>query len=260
VLWRTADLLKQRQALIGRPKSHGDLLLEPIPYDGWEEDHAEDRRFYLAGVVWFKRTFKAKQKTVDLARDQAHRRVLALTKWHLMSDPEGYWKKELGRPQVLSVFAGEPISFAKAAQVLMACEIVVENILSEKEKEPAVFAERGLTLPDGFSKAEHLHRYMGILPACWNIDGFNKEFLEKVRHHRNKDPHKEIADAIGLRSPYAVAELTRGHTVTRLVAENIQSVASGFEVPDNYLGQVRARPGRKLGKKSASEFEAPDLF
>lgn len=252
------DLLLARQDRLTRPVHYEELLLEPITdsegqlnefgsYRGWEEDHAVGKRFYVAGIRWLTETTGLTQTAINNVRARAPAQVTARTSWNTMHDPKGFWNERLGQPQVRHAFNVEPMPFAKAAQLLMACELAVEDIIEGRLAECRV--------PEEFESAERIHGFMGILPACYNIDDFSSTYLEEVRA-AYPEALGELRQAAGLRTAVAISDLAKGMTVTRQTASAVQEHAKKtFRIPNNHIGLVRARPGRYLGSGHATEKE-----
>lgn len=255
-----ASLLQQR-TISARPIEYERLLLEPIvdvasaettafgSYVGWDEDHCEARRFYVAGIQWFRRVTHISQTDLYQFRENAHKRILSQTTWHQMPDPQGLWHESLGKPQIAKACKGQPIVFAKAAQVLMACELALEKQLEKSREEHR--------LPESIKSPQDIHRYMGIFPACWNIDDFGESYIEEARrNYRNGDALALLRDEAGLSNQDALFQLATGATVSYGLANEIKRIASTtFATPSVQLGRVRGRPGRFLGKGHATERE-----
>jgi hypothetical protein len=203
------------------------------------------------GIRWLLASTGLTQATLVTQRDEAHQRILDITRWGDMHDPNGHWEMALGRPQILHACAAEPMPFAKAAQVLMTCEIAVEKLLADTKKQHRV--------PREITEPQHIHGYMAILPACSNIDDFSKDYLGKVRS-RYGDPTSVLRDQANLRTQQVITDLASGSTVTRVTAETVRTKAlERFAGPDLSLGQVRSRPGRYLGTGNASLNEQVDV-
>lgn len=257
-----ASYLEQRQSRKTRPDHYEELLLHPLTdgqgkatkfgsYEGWETDHSIARRFYVAGIRWLLGSTGLTQATLVNHREKAQERILQITSWAEMDDPNGHWEASLGRPQILHACGSEPMPFAKAAQVLMTCEIAIEDLLSNPKKKNRV--------PKYISEPQHIHGYMGILPACSNIDDFSEDYLKAVQS-RFGDPLSTLRDEAGLRAQKVLTDLAKGATVTEHTARAVrESALRKFPGPDLKLGEVRSRPGRFLGTGNASDNEQVEV-
>jgi hypothetical protein len=249
-------LLTERRSRKTRPVHYEELLLEPVidspgasltrfgSYVGWDKDHSVARRFYVAGIHWFLSETRINQITLYQYRGEAHKRILQATNWASMPDPSNHWNNALGKPQIAHACKNEPMPFAKAAQVLVACEVALEALFANPRD--------GQKIPGGFKSAQEIYGYMGIFPACWNIDDFGEAYVEEVRSHLI-DPYLVLREATGLRSIDAFVDLTEGATVSRELATTIHRVATErFSASKLPLGPVRGKPGKFLGKGPAT--------
>jgi hypothetical protein len=240
----------------GRPHRLEELLSEPIPtycegailghsYPGWEYDHCHKARFYVQGFLGFLRLQVVKDtkqlfsKYADEALDVAARE----TTWIGAPGPSNVWD-ELSSNQFRAARNGKAMYWQKAALVILACELAVAAAMSKGR------IVRGLSYP------AEVYSFLKIVPACFNVDGFNARYLDVLL-----DAHPGATNPIALatrQSKSILEDLTAGYTVTRRTAYAIVNHIAG-NYPDHPVGPVRGKPGRKLGVKSASENETLDL-
>jgi hypothetical protein len=241
-----------------RPKSYDGLLLVPITHDQprpsdksypyWEEDHADKRHFYLGGFSSFMRSGAvADVKELHEFAADALEVVQDLRGWTDMPGPRDAWT-EFSYNQVRHAKNGMPLYFQKAAIVLLCCELSIRERLNGNKERRALKIEH--------KSGADVYRYMRIIPACWNIDDFNKAYLDRL-----EDAHPgakaALCDAAGQTSIRVIEELADGYTVTRETAAAIKAFIDE-RYPKFPVGRVRARPGKRLGRKHASDKEALD--
>jgi hypothetical protein len=241
-----------------RPESYAGLLLVPITHDRprkgdasypyWEEDHGDKRHFYLGGFNHFMRAGAVVdvKELHEFAKD-ALEIVQDFRGWTDMPGPRDAWT-EFSYNQVRHAKNGMPLYFQKAAIVMLCCELAIRESLRGNR------ARRSLRI-DHQSGAD-VYRYMRIIPACWNIDDFNKTYLDGLES-AHPGAKAALRDAAGQTSIRVIEELADGYTVTRETAARIKAF-----IDENYpkfpVGRVRAKPGKRLGRKHASDKEAVD--
>ncbi len=218
----------------------------------WLTDHAIGRRFYVTGINRFLKETGLDATKLFQYRYDAHRIILEETSWPQdIPAAREQWQKDLGKPQISLACQQKPMSFAKAAQLLVTCEIAIKDILTGRH--------RNLSLPTGVDAPEKIHSMMSILPAVWNINDFTDTLISAIRAHYG-DPIPHITKGVNLNSSYIITDLTQGHTVTLETATKVRDfVLSNYPVPGYAIGEVRAKSGQFLGKKSASLHEGVPL-
>ncbi len=104
---------------------------------------------------------------------------------------------------------------------------------------------------------------MKILPATYNIDGFNSEALDELRRKISNFDLTVLSNT-GQKSKSLLDNLAGGSCVTRKTARAIRSKT--LQLLETYkninvdIGDVRGRPGKKrLGHKNATTTEVVDL-
>lgn len=234
-----------------RPTQVEDLLREPIVeaisagatvpigecYRDWDRDHGERTQFYVSGYLEFLRT-RAVKDTKQLYERFADEALSAVpTEWKRTIGKGNVWQ-EIAQNQFRAARNGKAIYVQKAAIVLLAAEHAVDAALKS-----------GRNLAK-FKAGADVYKVLRIVPACYNIDGFNENFLARL----NESTIKSIADKA--KQPVALLhDLARRQTVTAATAISVLEAASSF----GPIGPARGRPGRNLGTKSASENELLDL-
>ena len=231
-----------------RPRAYSDLLARPIAddpgeasasYEDWEFDHGDAVRFYVGGIRRFMREVKTYEVQAMAAfAGEAAKVIEGQTDWRDMPLSSGKWDR-VSLNQFSAAKKREPMMFAKAASVILACE---RMMASQKDK-----------VPD----PAHIYRYMKIVPACWTIGDFDEAFLKAARSSLgNFEP--ELLDATGQASGAVFEDMAKGHPVT---FETANAVAKFFKDrwPDRPLGALRARVRNKPGRLSASRAEVVDL-
>jgi len=249
--------IERRNAPPKRPPRYEDLLLEQITHDEplrgessykyWEQDHSDRRHFYVGGFSRFLRSGAVAdvKELHDRFAREAIRKLESLDGWTEMPGPRDAWE-EFSYNQVRHAKNGLPLYFQKAAIVILCCDLAVEAALSKKRSSLRVDHE----------SSEDIYHYMSIIPACWNIDNFNSKYLEDLEK-KHPGAKFSLRDAAGQTSTGLIEDLAAGLTVTRETAEAI-SLNIDRLYPDHPVGRVRARPGKRLGRKHASEDETFD--
>lgn len=238
-----------------RPEFYADLLLHPVAtdptdgsgcYDDWEFDHGSMQRFYVGGMRWYFRQTGLNANVLAGFRRDALRQVKKRTDWGSMPNSNQMWKQDIARPQFNVAARGDPLFFQKAAIILMACELALEEALEEGEEVKDI------------KKPEDIYQKMSIIPACWNVNDFNIGFYEKLRKAEPDVPGK-LQNAAAQESASVFEHLSNGNTVTFETAKAVKAEIDGNCGPDFNVGNVRAKPGvKRLGKQKASEFETID--
>lgn len=234
-----------------RPVHHEELLYHPINddfntadcYPDWENDHAGEKRFFVGGLLWFLR--ETNLTTTDIgavAGPNVPGAIADRTEWYKMPFSNTRWQQRVARKQVNKAQKVKAYQFHKAAGIIMACELALEDQL-----------ERGAKF-DNLKSPEDIYTRMTIVPACWNIDGFGLDAFKQV-----EDSDTDAVNALLDRTAQpmkALKELANGHTVTRETAYLAHSELvnnSSFEVR---IGRLRSHPGTSfLGKGEASVAE-----
>ena len=95
---------------------------------------------------------------------------------------------------------------------------------------------------------------MAIIPACWNINDFNTEYLNRQIKF-NPSFLNELANHVKQSDTEVFQELAAGHTVTFRTANGIKDFCNGRPGREP-LGKIRSRAGRNLlGTKRAADCE-----
>ncbi|MEJ0061497.1 MAG: hypothetical protein WDM79_18900 [Terricaulis sp.] len=231
--------------LLTIPLAADPYALNAISYPGW---HVERQacHFYVGGMLDF---FALQIATDPLALSHFFTDALKISAaWpsgnHWASQAPGKkdsWR-QIAYTQALAARRGEPLLFAKAALVLLACELAAEDAMSKGTLSTA--AQQAL----GGSGAG-VYSFMSIVPAVWNIDGFNQIFYNSL----SDAEIDAIVNAAGQSNRHPITEMANGATVTFETAHAVKGVLL------NRVGAVRAKPGAYQGRRSASENERLDL-
>jgi len=244
-----------------RPVRLEDLLLHPICddptapdavcYTDWDRDHVGSARFFVGGILWFMRQTKVNSSTLASYAEEAARVVESQTEWHdivNVRNSDERWRENVARQQFDRAVNRSSQYIQKAATIIMACELCASDLIKSGNA----------ALKDSISKPEDIYKMMTIIPACWNVNDFNQDFMAQV--DSSGAPHlKTVQHAIGEDSVDVLKDLADGFTVTYPTAKGVLDAVNS-ELPSEYsVGLVRARPGRKrLGKKRASHNETVD--
>lgn len=234
-----------------RPVEYEALLSEPIIdhpgsaecYAGWEHHHGNKMRFYVGGWAWF-----TKVSGLHRPSDMVPHGELAVeiagtaTNWLRMPGPRGIWA-QCGLPQFRFVPAVKALYFQKAALILLACELALQDL-----------ANRGL-LPDGVSPLD-VYVHMAIIPACWHIDDFDKSALDQI--NKLPDVKKNLRETAKQSRRNFIDNLPSGYTVTLRTAVAVKSFCDEH-VPSLQLGAVNAKPVAPLGTRHASDTETVEV-
>jgi len=230
----------------------------------WSAQHAEIPRFRIGGMQWF-RDITALNGDDLAAFSVATAKTAKNWGWTDMQgiSPavarklEANWTST-GRPQYFAAIGGKPLSFVKAVQILLSCELALEELLIErgidtraKKQLPLSTEVKRPELLSEIPSSQEIYRHMAIIPACWNVNDFNESylqsrmdteptFLDQIAAHTNQTDHSVFYD------------LAAGHTVTHGLARKVKE----FCDPKKALGQIRCRRGKGiLGTKRAAELE-----
>ena len=246
-----------------RPRNLADLLSEPIVslqadegkdapekadvcYPGWEHHHGSSVRFYCRGYLSFLR-LGVVEDTKDLFRRFGEKAVKAAeseTNWTNMPGPKRVWD-EISNNQFRSARNAEAMYFQKAALVILACELAVADALANGKE------------VRGVRSAADVYSFMKIVPACFNVDGLNEKYVERLTKDRANAVNQIAAAA--KQPPSVIIDLSKARTVTRATAEKIVDYVLARPGDYDPIGPVRGRPGKKLGIKRCSPDETIDL-
>lgn len=236
----------------GRPKEYGDLLAEymnpaldasdHLPH--WAVEHANQPRFYVSGFNEFteKSQISDTKSLVDF-QGEALKMIQKSTKWTTIPQSKKQWANEgLSYNQFRFVKRREPIYLQKAAFVLGCCEIAMREQIKAGEA------------LDTIQTATDIYQFMAIVPAAWNIDKLNKNYVEAFRR-LGSQAAADLAAATHQRTDLKVLDdLAKGMTVTRRTAARIKAYLDTHHPGLNGgLGDVRCTAGKRiLGQKKAS--------
>lgn len=169
------QLLQQRQTRTARPEDYRDLLLEPItnagqPMENWAQVHNDAARFRTIRMGWFQQATGMTNKWLGRYLEEARIFILNNTSWHKMPDRLGHWKTNPAPGQLTNALRGKPMIFAKAAQVIVTCELALKAQMATPRAE--------FRIPEGFTSPEEIYGRMSIFAAVWNIRGFGADYVQ----------------------------------------------------------------------------------
>jgi hypothetical protein len=160
---------------------------------------------------------------------------------NVVSDLRGHWGA-ISRQQYFNVMNLRAVNFPKAALFLLSCELALQELINQQES----------VIP--FTSGACIYQHMAIIPACWNINDFNTEYLNRQTKF-NSTFLNELANHVSQSDPEVFKELAAGHTVTFRTANGIKHYCNGGHGREP-LGKIRSRAGRNLlGTKRAADCE-----
>lgn len=233
-----------------------DLHLPPQPvgspglpdYDDWLLDHAGRARFYLGGF----RSFRAITREGDArhyAKFSSEAKELASSCGWTREEKGGNWNEPISYNQYRkAIILQEPMFFELAALVSLSCECALAATIDANEYSGSRF---------------DVYRMIKIIPACYNIDEFNRSGLVELRRRISNYDDAVLVYA-GQRRPHLLELLTQGNCVTRRTARAIRwktlELMHAHGITSIPIGDVRGRPGRRrLGRKNATVVEDLEL-
>jgi hypothetical protein len=241
-------LLQSRQRDPVRPEKYGELLLRPIvdnpmngdgSYQRWEYDHSDKQRFYVGGMVRLRELINIDAQTLSSYSERARTEIRSKTSWPNMPNSGVRWTENCARQQYNHAFNKGRLFFQKAAVIIVSAELALRDaIVAGTLRE----AKPDLT-------PEHVYTFMSIIPACWNVDEFNMDYVERVKANTPLF-RSDLSRACGQNST-VIDHLSTHFTVDFDTANDIKDHIDRTH-PQNPVGDVRARPGRQLGTKGAS--------
>jgi hypothetical protein len=257
-----------------RPASLIDLLVHviaPNPFESratmdteWAAQHAATPRFRIGGMQWYRDMtglngddlFKFSGDAVKAAKSCGWKDMLGIPR-SVARKLEIHWDST-ARPQYFVAIKGHPLSFVKAAQILLSCELALQSLVDQQEGEQKAkkrsasdSVTRRPELLSEISSGKEIYQHMALIPACWNINDFNANYLES-RTAAVPSFIEQLAAYTGQTDFTVFDALAAGNTVTYGLARKIKE----FCDPNKPLGQIRCRRGKGiLGSKRAAELE-----
>jgi hypothetical protein len=245
----------------GPPDSVEDLLAHPIRrvdnepagaigpailgcYDGWLVDHDEEARFFVGGFNRLRALIKRKDAKHFFSFTPEALKLAEQRGWH--EDVSGL-DKPASYNQFRKTVLREPMYFGLAVQVIIAAECAVEEAIADGRYSGTRF---------------DVYDIMKIVPACFNVDGFNVRALSMLQQDiPNFD--QDVLRASAQKSRHLLTLLAEGNCVTRRTARafraRILTLLDGRDL-DVEINDVRGHPGKKkLGRKNATETEIIEL-
>lgn len=230
-------------AITDNPESSSDF------YDDWDFDHAGSQRFFVGGLRWFFRRTGMNAESLHNYSKDASALIRNDTSWTDMASVRGsdiHWDN-VARQQFNRANGQKSLYLQKAANVIVSCELCAQDLIDRgtlKESAKADIASGG-----------DIYKRMSIIPACWNVNDFNSDFLAEVEAH-DSTLLKKIARASGEGSLAILKDLAGGSTVTHQTAAAIEAEVTNGLPKQFTVSGTRARPGKKkLGLKKASSSE-----
>jgi len=216
-------------------------------YGDWLLDHAKKPRFYLAGFTKVRSATRQTDAKYFYAFAERAIEIAQSEGWHKEIDgafltPASY--NQFRNAAILQ----RPMYFEHAAQVLLTFECAL-----------AAAIERGRYA----GELSDVYDMVRILPACYNLDGFNAKAVESLRAGiPNFDV--TVLSNMGQKSKSLLDNLAGGSCVTRKTAralrDKVLNLLTSYKKIDVDIGDVRGRPGqKKLGHKNATTAELVEL-
>ena len=243
-----------------RPVQYEDLLETPIAddptapnakcYVGWGVDHWgwKNQRFYIRGFRWFQTISGLEPQKISGHRGKVAKFVKKNTEWLDQSARPSLWDDEPARQQFNAAANMRPMLFHKAALIIVTCEIAFATLLKKSGKAVS-----------GITAAEQTYSRLRIVPAVWNIDGFNKDYIE-AQEKALPGSLLDLARSAGHVNRGIVEDLAGGYNVTWPIAHKIKQEITTNDRYRVKVGDVRARPGKnRIGQKGASTSENLDF-
>jgi hypothetical protein len=163
---------------------------------------------------------------------------------HIARQIQRFWQ-EVSRQQYFAITKKRPVAFPKAAVFLLTCELALQEIVDD----PSIIGVDSSQL-EGISSGMDVYKYMVIVPACWNVNDFTDEYLQR---QSTRNGFMQSLAAAAQQSRQVVTELALGHTVTYRTAKFVKDHCDSAGEP---VGDIRCRAGQtKLGTKGAANEE-----
>jgi hypothetical protein len=224
-----------------RPRSDVTALLsEDITFPRWEIVLAASPRFYVTEFFAFlAHVGRTDVRFLNEHAARAHALLKSDTEW---TGFPANWGHALSYNQFRAVRLGQPLLFAKAAEVILTCEVALQ----------AHYGGKG----DGNAERE-IYGRMRIRPAVYNIDKFSLT-MAQLRLLPEMERASMLADA-GQDDLDLLEEMAEGYCVTRETAQGLRDSIRN-RAPNVPIGEVRFKPGQHvLGRKRASTREVVRL-
>lgn len=236
------DPLNDPVETVDRPLDYRDLLSDPDFADSpWNTSFASERYFYLTGVADAMRLLQENSASFlklrgyldDLAQDPD------LERWSMQSGVA--LDQPIKRERAAEIAVLRPTYFYKCVECLVAFEQAFRGSIKLKDRVSPYW----------------VYDYMRVVPAVYNLRGFNRETLQFLRVTYNDFNRRALA-AMDQHEDELLDDLADGKTVTRPTALRLKHFID-TECPggdEHAIGQVRNRPGRRgLGRGPASWLE-----
>ena len=201
-----------------------DLLLSRERFeDEWDVLFGATKAFYVRGTTLFRRADFDFDKVARLARN------IEKMKIHL-KHMRGWgsrvfdWNSDFSHGQIRRAWDQEPLSFDKAAQVILLC---------------AASAQIGKKTDSDFPDGRSVTTYMRIEPAVYYIRDFTPDVLARI----DTAHLDELRKTFGQREMMVFADMAAGMTVTWKLANGLRA-ALREDVPELDIGDVEIVNGR----------------
>jgi hypothetical protein len=203
-------------------------------YEGWHADHLGRPRFYIRGG----KRARVVLQTLDAkpyynVASRALELIRARTDW---ASYGGDWSAPAYN-QFTRAFGSKPVTLERAVTVIGSMEVLYSDAVASGRLN---------------GNALDLYKIVSIVPACYNVDDFTPEVLERIRAVTNGTD--TLLRACSQRASKILDELAGGHTVTRTTALRIQqAIQNSLSMQ---VGTIRPYPGAGgLGMKAAAPSE-----
>jgi hypothetical protein len=256
-----------------RPALATDLLLHiiaPDPFEPgatmdpqWAEEHALKPRFFVGGLPWFRSLTLLNAEGLGAYRKHSSNRAKSIG-WadmkglprHVVSPLYKQWES-IAWQQYYEAIQQRPVTFVKAALFLLSCELALQELIDTQKlrKRPSyTVGADGPEVPKEISSGEAVYQHMAIVPACWNVNDFN---IEYINGHMASDSFflKKLGKHTKQNDADVFTDLGSGHTVTFTLAQQVKEFCDKLRPP---VREIRCRVGKgKLGSRRASKREEP---
>jgi hypothetical protein len=250
-----------------RPATLPELLIQIIAPNpeasgavmdsAWSAEHVGVPRFRIGGMQWFRDVTKLngedilrfRERALELAVTCGWAEMVGVTR-AMAAKQEINWKSA-SRQQFFDGIAARPLLLVRAAQVLLACELALQDLIEKGGVSAAARTDgRPKELAD-FASSLQMYQHMALIPVCWNLSDFNESYLN-TRLEADPAFLDDLAFATQQMDHSVFRQLASGHTVTYSLAKKIKE----FCDPRKPVGQIRCRKGYdKIGKKRAAFLE-----
>jgi hypothetical protein len=225
----------------------------------WSAQHIGVPRFRIGGIGWFRDVTKLNGEDILRFREPAlalavecHWSEMAGVTRAMAAKQEINWKS-VSRQQFFDGIAGRALLLVRAAQVLLACELALQDLIDQRGKSAAARKDGRPEKLAEFVSGQQIYQHMALIPSCWNLSGFDESYLN-TRLEADPAFLVKLGDATKQMDHSVFQQLAMGHTITYSLAKKIKEFCDDARKP---VGQIRCRKGhdKKIGKRRAVVLE-----